>query len=77
MNQTATPDFFELAFSDGTPQKAVMTALVVGTILAIINHGDFILKGESINFFKILLTYCVPYCVTTWGAIHGKRVRLS
>ncbi|MBT4016228.1 MAG: nitrate/nitrite transporter NrtS [Deltaproteobacteria bacterium] len=76
MNQTATPDFFELAFSDGTPQKAVMTALVVGTILAIINHGDFILKGESINFFKILLTYCVPYCVTTWGAIHGKRVKL-
>ena len=77
MNQTATPDFFELAFSDGTPQKAVMTALVVGTLLAIINHGDFILKGESINFFKILLTYCVPYCVTTWGAIHGKRVKLS
>ena len=77
MNQTATPDFFELAFSDGTPQKAVMTALVVGTILAIINHGDFILKGESINFFKILLTYFVPYCVTTWGAIHGKRVKLS
>jgi len=77
MNQTATPDFFELAFSDGTPQKAVMTALVVGTILAIINHGDFILKGDSINYFKILLTYCVPYCVTTWGAIHGKRVRLS
>ena len=77
MNQTATPDFFELAFSDGTPQKAVMTALVVGTILAIINHGDFILKGESINYFKIILTYCVPYCVTTWGAIHGKRVRLS
>ena len=76
MNQTATPDFFELAFSDGTPQKAVMTALVVGTILAIINHGDFILKGESFNFFKILLTYCVPYCVTTWGAIHGKRVKL-
>ena len=77
MNQTATPDFFKLAFSDGTPQKAVMTALVVGTILAIINHGDSILKGESINYFKILLTYCVPYCVTTWGAIHGKRVRLA
>ena len=77
MNQTTTPDFFELAFSDGTPKKSVMTALVVGTILAIINHGDFILKGESINFFKILLTYCVPYCVTTWGAIHGKRVKLS
>ena len=76
MSQSATPNFSELAFSDGTPQKAFMTALVVGTILAIINHGDFILKGESINYFKILLTYFVPYCVTTWGAIHGKRVKL-
>ena len=30
----------------------------------------------AINYFKILLTYCVPYCVTTWGAVHGKRVKL-
>jgi hypothetical protein len=76
MKQTSSPDFFQLAFGDGTPKKALMTALVVGTILATINHGDVILKGESINYFKIMLTYCVPYCVTTWGAIHGKRVKL-
>ena len=76
MKQTATPAFFQLAFGDGTPKKAFMTALVVGTILTSINHGDVILKGESINYFKILLTFCVPFCVTTWGAIHGKRVKL-
>ena len=76
MKQTATPDCFQLDFGDGTPKQARMTALVVGTILTTINHGDVILKGESINYFKILLTYCVPFCVTTWGAIHGKRVKL-
>ena len=76
MKQTATPDFFQLSFGDGTPKKALMTALVVGTILITINHGDVILKGESINYFKILLTICVPFFVTTWGAIHGKRVKL-
>ena len=76
MKQTATPDFFQLAFGNGTPKKALMTALVVGTILTNINHGDFILRGESINYYKIMLTYCVPFCVTTWGAIHGKRVKL-
>jgi len=76
-NETnSNSDFFQLAFGDGTPKKALMTALVVGTILTSINHGDVILKGESINYFKILLTYCVPFCVTTWGAIHGKRVKL-
>ena len=76
MKQTTNLDFFQLAFGDGTPKKALMTALVVGTILTGINHGDVILQGESINYFKILLTYCVPFCVTTWGAIHGKRVKL-
>ena len=73
MKQTATPDIFKLAFGDGTPKKALMTALVVGTVLTTINHGDVILRSESINYYKIMLTYCVPFCVTTWGAIHGKR----
>ena len=76
MKQTANPDFFQLDFGDGTPKKALMTAILVGTILTLINHGDVILRGESINYLKIILTYCVPYCVNTWGAIHGKRVKL-
>jgi hypothetical protein len=76
MKLTATPDFLQLAFGDGTPKKALKTAIVVRTILTTINHGDVILRGESINYFKILLTYCVPFCVTTRGVIHGKRVKL-
>ena len=56
MKQTSSPDFFKLAFGDGTPKKTLLTALVVGTILATINHGDVILKGEYINYFKIMLT---------------------
>jgi len=69
MKQTSSPDFFQLAFGDGTPKKALMTALVVGTILTTINHGDVIIKGESKNYLKIMLTYCVPFCVTTWGMV--------
>ncbi len=49
MKQKEIPNFFQLAFSDGTPKEALMTALVVGTILTSINHGDVIIKGESIN----------------------------
>ena len=66
------PSFFKLAFSGGTPLKAFITACVVGTILTIINHGDKILVGDYPTFHKVLLTFCVPYCVTTWGAITGK-----
>jgi len=53
MKQTSTPDYLQLALGDGTPKKALMTAIVVGTILTIINHGDEILKGESFNYIKI------------------------
>jgi uncharacterized RDD family membrane protein YckC len=26
--------------------------------------------------WKVLLTYCVPFCVTTWGAFLGKRAAI-
>jgi hypothetical protein len=71
------PNFFQLAFGNGTPKRALMTALVVGTILTMINHGDVILEGGSLNDLKVSLTYCVPFCVTTWGSLHGKHVKLS
>ena len=77
LKDTLHSNFFQLAFGDGTPKKALMTALVVGSILTMINHGDVILAGGSINYLKVALTYCVPFCVTTWGALHGKRVNLS
>jgi hypothetical protein len=69
------PSFAQMAFGDGTPKRAFYTALVVGTILTAINHGDVILQGEWPPVVKVGLTYCVPYCVTTWGAITGKRAQ--
>lgn len=68
-------EFMQLATTDGTPRKALITACVVGTILTTINHGDLILKGDYPPLIKVALTYCVPFCVTTWGAVLGKRSR--
>jgi len=69
------PSLGQMIFGDGTPRKAFLTALVVGTILTIINHGDTILAGEWPPIAKVVLTYCTPYCVTTWGAVTGKRAQ--
>ncbi len=66
------PRLTRLVFGDGTPRKAALTALVVGSVLTVINHGDAILSGHFPPVLKVLLTYCVPYCVTTWGAVTGK-----
>ncbi|MEX0286982.1 MAG: nitrate/nitrite transporter NrtS [Paracoccaceae bacterium] len=73
MTRQTQPTFLQLATGDGTPRKAFVTALVVGTVLTVINHGDTLLAGAAPPLGKILLTYCVPYCVTTWGAIGAKR----
>jgi len=77
-NETAaSPDLIDLAFGDGTAKKALMTALVVGSILIAINYGDTMLAGQWPPVWKTVLTYCVPYCVMTWGSITGKRAKRS
>ncbi|HEX9836271.1 MAG TPA: nitrate/nitrite transporter NrtS [Alphaproteobacteria bacterium] len=70
---TRDPSFLNLALGDGTPMRAFKTALVVGTILVAINQGDVILAGALPVLWKVCLTYCVPYCVATWGAVGAKR----
>jgi hypothetical protein len=67
------PSLSDLIMGDGTPKKAFLTALFVGTVLIVINHGDVLIAGNAPPAIKIILTYCVPYCVTTWGAVTGKR----
>jgi hypothetical protein len=67
------PPFFTLALGDGTPCKAALTALVVGTVLTAINHGDTIIAGDFPPALKLILTYLTPYCVTSLGAVIGKR----
>jgi hypothetical protein len=55
--------------SDGVPRRSFVVALIVGTILNVINQGDRLLSGGDIDVVKMLLTYAVPYCVATYGAV--------
>jgi len=55
--------------SDGVPRRSFTVALIVGTILNLINQGDALVSGTKLNLAKLLLTYCVPFCVATYGAV--------
>jgi hypothetical protein len=57
------------ALSDGVPRRSFLVALVVGTLLNLINQGDALLGAMPVNWFKIVLTYFVPYAVATYGAV--------
>jgi hypothetical protein len=48
---------------------------VVGTILNLINQGDAIFAGASLNWIKVALTYLVPYAVSTYGAVSYRMSR--
>jgi hypothetical protein len=63
--------FFQAATERKTAVTAVKVALVVGTVLALINYGDRIfLRGDMRvgDWLKLAVTYAVPYCVAAYGA---------
>ena len=67
------PSWSHFAISEGTPRDALLMGVIVGTILTAINQGDFILAGQTPDLLKVGLTYLVPYCVATYGAVTAKR----
>ena len=60
-------DFLMLCASRSIVRRASFTALVVGTVLILINHGDVLLTGrvDADRLFKMILTVLVPYMVST------------
>jgi hypothetical protein len=63
--------------SDGVPRRSFVVALIVGALLNLINQGDALFGHGHLNLIKIILTFAVPYCVATYGAVSfrmsGKR----
>jgi len=56
-------------------RRSLMVAAVVGTIITLLNQGDIILAGywKTVLYWKIPLSYCVPFCVATYGALSNTR----
>jgi hypothetical protein len=56
-------------------KRSVTAAVIVGTVLTILNQGDALFSGQWNNslFWKIPLTYCVPLLVATYGALTNSR----
>lgn len=65
--------FLRIAASSKVVKSSIKVSLLVGTILALINHGEGILRMSlsSENIFQILLTYLVPYCVSTYSSVRA------
>ncbi len=64
-------EFIKAALLNEFVFMALKISLIVGSILALINHGDTIFEGTLTlaNVCQIILTFLVPYCVSTYSSI--------
>jgi hypothetical protein len=55
-------------------RRTIKFALVVGTILTLINQLDVILNGQAdgLTWVKCALNYCVPFIVSNLGLLAGR-----
>lgn len=68
-------EWLKIAVEREIAKTGIQVAIVVGTILVAINYFDNIIEGELFltDYFKIAITYSVPYFVSTYSCI---RLRL-
>ncbi len=79
MSGAPDPSFLQLAFSADVLSRALKVALVVGTLLAVINHADAVWAGafSMKNLIQVLLSYLVPYAVSTYSGVGALRNQAS
>jgi hypothetical protein len=63
------PSFLKIAIRKRIVIDSIKVMLVVGTVLNAINQGNEIIYGLQVNWFKVLLTYAVPYLVSTYASV--------
>ncbi|GAB4191437.1 MAG: hypothetical protein Kow00105_05510 [Phycisphaeraceae bacterium] len=71
----AVRSWLRLALSLSVIRRGLAYAVVVGTILILINHGDAILRGD-LNLSRAMqmgLTLLVPYAVSTLSSVGAMR----
>ncbi|NIR51088.1 phosphoenolpyruvate protein kinase [candidate division KSB1 bacterium] len=75
-------EWLRICFQRKVVVRGLKFAIIVGTILIVINQGDVLLNGNitTLSWLKILLTVTVPYFVSTLssvGAIRESRKRTN
>ena len=63
------------AFAPAVSRRSLLVAAIVGTVLNTINQGDVVLAGEQPQWLQVVLTYPVPFCVSSYGAYCAASVQ--
>jgi hypothetical protein len=69
----STSDALRMTFSGRAVRRSAIVTLVIGTLLNAINQGPELLAGHGPVYWKLLLTYAVPFCVASYGSYAAFR----
>lgn len=61
------------AFTNAGVRSSFGVAIVVGTLLNIVNQGKDLFRGDEIDLLAAGLTYAVPFLVASYGAYNAHR----
>ena len=75
MTDSTPPSALQQVLTWPVVRSSLIVAVVVGSILNVINQGDALTGGGEVNWLKAGLTYCVPFCVSMYGAWSATRLR--
>jgi hypothetical protein len=54
-------------------RRSLIVALIIGTVLNAINQGPEMLSGHWPVWWKLILTYFVPFAVASYGSYAAYR----
>lgn len=60
-------------FAARSVRRSVTVAMIIGTVLNLINQGPEIFSGHWPIWWKLVLTYFVPFAVASYGSYAAFR----
>jgi Mg/Co/Ni transporter MgtE len=66
-----------LLLSGATARTCLPVALVVGTVLSLVNQADVVLQGmgDVVVGLKVMANYAIPFLTSSTGALLAVRER--
>jgi len=68
---------FAMTLTRGIMLRCMGIAILVGTVLNAIAQGDYLVAGEPIVWWKVAMTYCVPFFVSLFGAFTSQLEQMK
>ena len=69
--------FFRAMASKKIAGNGVKVSLVVGTMLNLVNQGEYLLAGQGVMIGHVLLNYLVPFCVACYSGARALPIHES